>query len=574
MKLVEGVSIMEITGSQAIVKSLIKEGAELIFGYPGGAIMPTYDALYDAQDQLHHVLVRHEQGAIHAAVGYARVTGKVGVCIATSGPGATNLITGIADALIDSIPVVCITGQVFSTLLGSDAFQEADIIGISVPATKWNYQITDADEIPAVFAKAFEIARSGKPGPVLIDVTKDAQAGMMKYLEAKPNPRARWLKKPVINDSDIKKAAQIINEAKQPILIVGHGVMISGAENEIMALAEKTNMPVVSTLLGLSAFPVKHLLYKGMLGMHGNYAANILCNQADVVIAVGMRFDDRVTGNLSNYLNDAKVIHIEVDQAEIDKNVRAEVGILADAKEALQKLLPYISEETYPAWHQTFQEHHQKEIDTVISKETKPKLGQIKMAEAVALLSDKTNGEAVIVTDVGQHQMISARYYEFKKTNSHLTSGGLGTMGFALPAAIGAKMGVPDREVIAIAGDGGFQMNIQELAVLKQEGVALKMVILNNGYLGMVRQWQELFFEKRYSFTKMLSPDFVAVAKGYGLDGRSVSTRQELGSALDEMLASKEAFLLEIMVEQQENVFPMVPTGMSISDTKLSYGEA
>jgi acetolactate synthase I/II/III large subunit len=570
---VEGVGIMEITGSQAIVKSLIKEGAELIFGYPGGAIMPTYDALYDVQDQLHHVLVRHEQGAIHAAVGYARVTGKVGVCIATSGPGATNLITGIADALIDSIPVVCITGQVFSTLLGSDAFQEADIIGISVPATKWNYQITDADEIPAVFAKAFEIARSGKPGPVLIDVTKDAQAGIMKYLEAKPNPKARWLRKALINDSEVKKAAQIINDAKQPILIVGHGVMISGAENEIMALAEKTNMPVVSTLLGLSAFPVKHPLYKGMLGMHGNYAANVLCNQADVVIAVGMRFDDRVTGNLSNYLNDAKIIHIEVDQAEIDKNVRAEVGILADAKEALQKLIPHIAEATYPAWHQVFGEHHQKEIDMVILKETKPKSGQIKMAEAVALLSQKTNGEAIIVTDVGQHQMISARYYEFKKTNSHLTSGGLGTMGFALPAAIGAKMGAPDREVIAIAGDGGFQMNIQELAVLKQEGVALKMVILNNGYLGMVRQWQELFFEKRYSFTKILSPDFVAVAKGYGLDGRSVSTRQELSSAFDEMLASKEAFLLEITVEQQENVFPMVPTGMSISDTKLSYGE-
>jgi len=570
---VEGVGIMEITGSQAIVKSLIKEGAELIFGYPGGAIMPTYDALYDVQDQLHHVLVRHEQGAIHAAVGYARVTGKVGVCIATSGPGATNLITGIADALIDSIPVVCITGQVFSTLLGSDAFQEADIIGISVPATKWNYQITDADEIPAVFAKAFEIARSGKPGPVLIDVTKDAQAGIMKYLEAKPNPKARWLRKALINDSEVKKAAQIINDAKQPILIVGHGVMISGAENEIMALAEKTNMPVVSTLLGLSAFPVKHPLYKGMLGMHGNYAANVLCNQADVVIAVGMRFDDRVTGNLSNYLNDAKIIHIEVDQAEIDKNVRAEVGILADAKEALQKLIPHIAEAAYPAWHQVFGEHHQKEIDMVILKETKPKSGQIKMAEAVALLSQKTNGEAIIVTDVGQHQMISARYYEFKKTNSHLTSGGLGTMGFALPAAIGAKMGAPDREVIAIAGDGGFQMNIQELAVLKQEGVALKMVILNNGYLGMVRQWQELFFEKRYSFTKILSPDFVAVAKGYGLDGRSVSTRQELSSAFDEMLASKEAFLLEITVEQQENVFPMVPTGMSISDTKLSYGE-
>ncbi|MDA7742293.1 biosynthetic-type acetolactate synthase large subunit [Francisellaceae bacterium] len=565
---------MKITGSQAIVKSLIREGAELIFGYPGGAIMPTYDALYDVKDELHHVLVRHEQGAAHAAVGYARATGKVGVCIATSGPGATNLITGMADALIDAVPMVCITGQVFSSLLGTDAFQEADIIGMSVPATKWNYQVTDPKEIPEVFAKAFEIAASGKPGPVLVDVTKDAQIGMMEYFEPKMNPKARWLRKPESVDADIVKAAQMINHAKRPILIVGHGVMISGAEAEVQALADKTNMPVVSTLLGLSAFPVAHPLYKGMLGMHGNYAANILCNQADVVLAVGMRFDDRVTGNLSNYLNDAKVIHIEIDQAEINKNVRAAVAIHADAKEALAKLIVQVKACEHPIWHRTFAEEHQKEIDQVIIDETTPKSGEIKMAETISQLTEKTNGEAIIVTDVGQHQMIAARYYRFKDTNSHITSGGLGTMGFALPAAIGAKMGKSKKQVVAIAGDGGFQMNIQELAVLKQEGVAVKIIVLNNGYLGMVRQWQELFFEKRYSFTQMLSPDFVAVAKAYGINGQCVTDRKDLDGALDAMLNSEEAFLLEVKVEQQENVFPMVPAGCSISETKLSREEA
>ncbi|WP_119329270.1 biosynthetic-type acetolactate synthase large subunit [Cysteiniphilum halobium] len=569
---------MQITGAQAIVKALLEEGAKTIFGYPGGAIMPTYDALYDAKDKLHHILVRHEQAAIHGAVGFARATGGVGVAIATSGPGATNLITGIADALIDSIPVVCITGQVFSSLLGSDAFQEADIIGMTVTATKWNYQITDPNEIPSVFKKAFEIAQNGRPGPVLIDITKDAQVGMMKYMSAhqsvkKGGIKPKWLKKPMINMDSVHKASQLINLSKKPIMIAGHGVMISGAEEAFIKVAEKADMPVVSTLLGLSSFPVDHPLYHGMLGMHGNYAANVLCNDADLVVAVGMRFDDRVTGDLKSYLPHAKVIHIEIDLAEIDKNVKADVAIHADAKEALTALLPYVCQNKHDNWHKVFVEHHAKEYNTVIKNETKPVTDELKMAEVIAILSEKTKGEAIIVSDVGQHQMIAARYYQFKNSNSHITSGGLGTMGFALPAAIGAKVGVKDqKQVIAIAGDGGFQMNIQELAVLNQEGINLKMIVLNNGYLGMVRQWQELFFEERYAYTNISSPDFVKVAEAYGIRGKRVVDRADLKTSIQEMLDAPHAFFLEVVVEQQENVFPMVPAGASISNTQLSVG--
>ncbi len=563
---------MQITGASAIIQSLIDEHAECIFGYPGGAIMPTYDALYHKREDIKHVLVRHEQAAVHAAVGYARATHKVGVAMATSGPGATNLITGITDALIDSVPIVCITGQVFSELLGTDAFQEADIIGMTVTSTKWNYQITDPQEIPKVFKKAFEIARSGRPGPVLIDITKDAQVGLMEYVKAKANTQEKkWLKKPVLNMNQIHKASEIINSAKKPIIIAGHGVMISEAEEILLKIAEKSNIPVVSTLLGLSTFSVGHPLYKGMLGMHGNYAANLLCNEADVVLAVGMRFDDRVTGKLDAYLPDAKIIHIEIDQAEIDKNVKATIGIHADAKEALTVLFPYIRQQNYLDWHTNFSELKQKEYDQVIHKESYPESGTIKMAEVIRRISEKTKGKAVIVTDVGQHQMIAARYYQFENTKAHITSGGLGTMGFALPAAIGAKLGVQDvKEVIAIAGDGGFQMNIQELAVLKQENIAVKVIILNNGYLGMVRQWQELFFEERYSFTEISAPDFVKVAEAYGVKGEHVFERNTLDQALDNLFAAKESYVLEIAVEQQENVFPMVPAGASISETKLS----
>ncbi|MED7820159.1 MULTISPECIES: biosynthetic-type acetolactate synthase large subunit [unclassified Francisella] len=565
---------MKITGSQAIVKSLQAEGVDCIFGYPGGAIMPTYDALHESKDKIHHVLVRHEQGAVHAAVGYARATEKVGVAIATSGPGATNLITGIADAQIDSVPIVCITGQVFSPLLGTDAFQEADIIGMSVAATKWNYQVTDPNEIPEVFKKAFEIASNGRPGAVLIDVTKDAQVGLMDYEDAVGDKFGKWLHKPIINMDDILKASEYINNAKKPIIITGHGVMLSGAEEEVLKVAEKGDIPVVSTLLGLSAFPYNHQLYKGMLGMHGNYAANVLCNEADVVIAVGMRFDDRVTGDLGHYLPNAKIIHIEIDPSEINKNVKADIGINADAKEALTCLLPYIAKSSHKEWHDLFASEHQKEVKAIIENETNPASGKIKMAEVIGQLSKATNGRAIIVSDVGQHQMITARYYQFLETNSHISSGGLGTMGFALPAAIGAKMGVQDRRtVVAVIGDGGFQMNIQELAVLNQEGINVKILILNNSFLGMVRQWQELFFESRYSYTQISSPDFVKVAEAYGIEAERVEERKDLKDALARFLNSDSSYLLEVMVENQENVFPMVPAGESISNTKLGIEE-
>ena len=567
---------MNISGSQSIIKSLLAQNVDCIFGYPGGAIMPTYDALHDAKDQLHHVLVRHEQAAIHAAVGYARASDKVGVAIATSGPGATNLITGMADALIDSVGVVCITGQVASHLLGTDAFQEADIIGMSITATKWNYQITKPEEIPYILKKAFKIAKSGRPGPVLIDITKDAQTGLCEYKEVKDEDikNTRHFTNPLIDMTNILSASELLNHAKKPIIIVGHGVMLSGAEQQVIKIAEKSNIPVVSTLLGLSAFPCKHPLYKGMLGMHGNYAANILCNQADVVLAVGMRFDDRVTGKLDGYLPEAKIIHVEIDYSEIGKNVVTEVAINADAKKALQALYPYIKENIHVDWHALFESNYKKELDIVINNEITPVSEALKMAEVIHLLSEKTQGRAIIVSDVGQHQMIAARYYQFAETNSHISSGGLGTMGFALPAAIGAKIAVKDsRTVVAIAGDGGFQMNIQELAVLKQENINLKMIILNNQYLGMVRQWQELFFNKKYSYTNISSPDFVKVAEAYSVKAKRIVKRDNLSETLDEFLNDAESYLLEIMVENQENVFPMVPTGCSISETKLSVKE-
>lgn len=559
-----------ITGAEAVLRCLVAEQTDTIFGYPGGAIMPIYDALYDYTDTVKHYLVRHEQGAIHAAQGYARTSGKVGVCFATSGPGATNLITGLADALIDSTPLVCITGQVSSKLLGTDAFQETDVIGISMPITKWNLQVTRAEDIPATLAKAFYIARSGRPGPVLVDITKDAQFGELDYSYTPCTKIRSFWPMPKLNNMAIYAAAALINTAKKPFLLVGQGVILSGAEDALLAFAEKTGVPVASTLLGLGAFSVEHPQYVGYLGMHGNYAPNIKTNECDVLIAVGMRFDDRVTGDVNRYAKQAKVIHIDIDEAEINKIIKADVAVHADAKEALEALTMAVVTKQHEAWLEEFKILEQEEYNQVIKHELNVSEGELRMAEVVNLLSEKTQGKAIIVTDVGQHQMVTSRYYRYQCSNSNITSGGLGTMGFALPAAIGAKVGAPERDVVAIIGDGGFQMTIQELGTILQWGIPVKIIILNNNFLGMVRQWQQLFFDKRYSFTEIVNPDFITIAKGYGIAAQKVSAREALNEALDTLLAAKDSYLLEVIVAKEENVFPMVPSGASVSDIRLS----
>jgi len=558
-----------VSGAEAVILSLLAERVETVFGYPGGAIMPIYDELYQYSSRLRHILVRHEQGATHAAQGFACVSGEVGVCFATSGPGATNLVTGLADAQIDSNPIVCITGQVPSHLLGSDAFQETDVVSVTMPVTKWNFQVTRPEEIPGAIAKAFFIARTGRPGPVLLDITKDAQLGSLDF-EYKPCRRLKsYFPYPKLQPGQVEKAAEIINQAEKPFMLVGHGVLLSEAQEEVKTLAERAGIPCASTLLGLSAIPVDHPYYTGMLGMHGNYAPNVKTNECDVLIAVGMRFDDRVTGNLQQYARQAKVVHIEIDKAEIHKNVYAHAPVVADAKQALRALLPLIEERKHDAWLAEFRDTNQVEYDKIIQKELYPEGGQIRMGEVVRRISEKTKGEAILVTDVGQHQMVASRYYGFNRPHSNVTSGGLGTMGFALPAAFGAKVAVPEREVVAVIGDGGFQMTIQELGTLMQEGTPVKVVILNNSYLGMVRQWQQLFFQKRYAETEMINPDFVAIAKGYRIEAERVQDRPDLDSALDRMLASDGPFLLEVIVEKEDNVFPMVPSGASVSDIRL-----
>ena len=558
-----------ITGAEAVIRCLIDEGVTTFFGYPGGAIMPVYDALYDFQDKIKHVLVRHEQGAIHAAEGYARVSNKTGVCMATSGPGATNLITGLADAIADSTPLVCITGQVASSLLGTDAFQETDVIGISTPVTKWNCLVTQAEDIPAALAKAFYIAQSGRPGPVLVDITKDAQFGQLNYQYQKCESLKYYKPRPALPYEQLEQAAQLLNEAKAPLILVGQGVLLAEAQQELIAFAEKTGIPVASTLLGLSAFPCTHPLYTGFLGMHGNYAPNLLTNKCDVLLAVGMRFDDRVTGNVEKYAKQATIIHIDIDASELNKIVDTRLPIHADAKEALSALIDLVSVNKHSTWLNKFKELDQQEKEKVTDKVLFPEKGQLKMAEVVHQLSELTKGEAIIVTDVGQHQMVASRYYQFAKTKSNVTSGGLGTMGFALPAAYGAKLAQPEREVIAIIGDGGFQMTLQELGTIFQYKIPVKIVILNNNFLGMVRQWQQLFFEKRYSFTEMTNPDFVAISKGYNIKAEKVEQRKDLSASLKKLLKSKEAYLLEVVVETEENVFPMIPTGAAIDEIRL-----
>ncbi len=563
----------EMKGSEAMVRSLVAEGVDTIFGYPGGAIMPIYDALYDFGHAVKHVLVRHEQGAVHAAQGYARVSGKVGVCFATSGPGATNLITGIADAMIDSTPLVCITGQVTSGLLGTDAFQESDVIGISMPITKWNYQITSAEEIPEAIAKAFYIAATGRPGPVLLDITKDAQFGKLDFSYKKCTKIRSYVPEFPTNKIHLKNAADLINAAKKPFLIFGQGILLSGAEKELRNFIEKTGIPAASTLLGISALDSNHSLNMGMLGMHGNYAPNIKTNECDVLIAIGMRFDDRVTGNIKTYAKQAKVIHIEIDPAEIDKNIQTDVAILGDAKHTLRLLTTLVDENQHNEWVNEFLQARQKEEDKVIIKDLQPTKPGLTMGEVVRMATNLTQNKAVIVTDVGQNQMAAARYARFDQSRSWVTSGGLGTMGFGLPAAIGAKFGAPEKEVILFVGDGGIQMTIQELGTISQEKLPVKIVILNNDFLGMVRQWQELFFEKRYSFTEITSPDFVMVAKAYGISGAVVSDRKDLEPAMKAMLADKGPYLLEVKIEQEDNTFPMVPAGATVSHCLLGADE-
>jgi len=568
-KVVSKEKIIKISGAEAVVKCLLAEDADLIYGYPGGAIMPVYDEFYKYQNKLHHVLTRHEQGAVHAAQGFARVTGKVGVAIATSGPGATNLITGIADAQIDSTPLVCITGQVGSHLLGSDAFQETDIISISTPVTKWNYQITKASEIPEIFAKAFYIAKSGRPGPVLIDITKDAQFGKLDFIYKKCKKIRSYTPAPQIDMSKIEAAAELINKAKKPFVIFGQGVTLGQAEEELKTFIEKAEIPSASTLLGLSALPTKHNLNVGMVGMHGHYAPNVLTNECDVLIAVGMRFDDRVTGNLATYAKQAKVIHFEIDPAEVDKNVKTDIAVLGNVKDTLTGIIPLIKENKHESWLQEFKNLYQIEYKEVIDGQLNSSNDGLTMAEVIEALNIETKGDAILVPDVGQHQMITSRYASFNKKRSEITSGGLGTMGFALPASIGAKMGMPKREVVAIIGDGCMQMNIQELGTILQTKVAVKIIVLNNEYLGMVRQWQELFFDKRYASTVMTNPDFVKIAEGYGILANRVSKRENLSSAIAELIASKESYFLEVNVEKEGNVFPMIPTGATVSDVRL-----
>lgn len=560
-----------VTGAEALLKCLIEEGTDTIFGYPGGAIMPVYDKLLDYNEKLRHILTRHEQGAAHAAQAYAMVTGKPGICFATSGPGATNLVTGIANAFLDSVPVIFITAQVTSSLIGTDAFQETDILGISMPVTKWNAQVKKAEDIPDIVARAFYIARSGRPGPVLIDISKNAQTEEFNFSYTKCTYIRSYNPVIPLHTREVESASVLINHSERPLILAGHGVILSGAVSELRSFAEKTGIPVAVTLLGLSAFPCRHRLYAGLLGMHGNYAPNVLTNQADLIIAVGMRFDDRVTGDLRKYAPDAKVIHIEIDKAEINKNVIADLAINNDVREVLDALLPLVKERKHEKWIREFRILDRKEYEKVIMPETNPGQGDLRMGEVVTLVSELADDNAVIVTDVGQHQMAVARYFSFNGKTTLVTSGGMGTMGFGLPASMGAATGKPGVQVVAFIGDGGFQMTIQELGTIMQYHIPAKIIVFNNGYLGMVRQWQEMFFNGRYASTEMSNPDFVALAGAYGIRAQRVSQRSELKDALIKMLAADGPFITEINVSRTANILPMIEPGASVSEVTLTY---
>ena len=561
--------IRQVTGAEALLQCLVQENVETIFGYPGGAIMPVYDALFHYADKLNHILVRHEQGAIHAAQGFARASGKTGVVFATSGPGATNLVTGLADALIDSTPVVCITGQVFAHLLGTDAFQETDVVNTTIPVTKWNVQVAEAKDIAGAVAKAFYIARTGRPGPVLIDITKNAQNEKIDEFTYEPCRSIKtYQPKPVLNHDQVNAAAQLINQAKKPYLLAGQGVILAGAADKLIAFSEKTGIPVASTLLGLGAFPTNHPNYVGYLGMHGNYGPNVLTNECDILIAIGMRFDDRVTGNVSKYAKQAKIIHIDIDKAEINKIIKVDRFIHADAGEALDALTPLCQPKKFPEWIGSFTKLNELEFEKVIRKEFHGD-GQLRMAEVIHQLSNLALGNAIIVTDVGQHQMVTSRYISLKDPRTHITSGGAGTMGFALPAAIGAALAVPGKQVVAVIGDGGFQMTLQELGTIMQYKIPVKILVLNNQFLGMVRQWQQLFHGKRYSFTEMENPDFIRLNQAYGISAKKVTDRKDLVPALKELLDSETSMFLEVLVGREDNVFPMVPAGAGVSEVIL-----
>ncbi|MBR3530205.1 MAG: biosynthetic-type acetolactate synthase large subunit [Bacteroidaceae bacterium] len=553
-----------ISGAEALMRSLVNEGVETLFGYPGGAIMPVYDALYDYRDRLNHILVRHEQGAVHAAQGFARVSGKVGCAIVTSGPGATNTVTGIADAMIDSTPMVVICGQVGTSLLGTDAFQEVDVVGVTSPISKWSYQIRRAEDVAWAVSRAFYIAKSGRPGPVVLDFAKNAQTAMVDYEPAKVDFIRSYQPIPPMDNDVIKKAAQMINESVKPFVLVGQGVELGDAREELKEFLEKAQMPAGCTLLGLSALPSDHPLNMGMLGMHGNLGPNVMTNQCDLLIAVGMRFDDRVTGNLKTYAKQAKIIHFDIDPSEIDKNVKVDLAVLGDCKQTLAAVTELLDETTHKSWIDGFKPYAEKEYNKVIDKAIHPKQGPLLMAEVVRKVSEASNNEAILVTDVGQNQMFGCRYFKFTKGRSVVTSGGCGTMGFGLPAAIGATFGAPERTVCLFCGDGGLQMTIQELGTIMEQGAPVKIILLNNDYLGNVRQWQAMFFNHRYSFTPMVNPDYELIAKAYGIPAKTVVERKDLDAAIEEMLSTDGPYLLQCAVLEEDNVLPMTPPGANV----------